>query len=59
MFPRQSAKSNRKEPQQLRVVLADAGAADGLDLTRFCGHFTVTQRGIQDVEIKAEIYARV
>jgi hypothetical protein len=28
-----------------------------VDLTRFCGHFSVTQRGIQDVEIKTEIYA--
>ena len=30
-----------------------------MDLTRFCGHFSVTQRGIQDVEIKTEIHARV
>jgi len=39
-------------------ILALAEEA-GVDLTRFCGHFSVTQRGIQDVEIKTEIYAGI
>src|SRR5450759_4153190 len=30
-----------------------------LDLTRFSGHITVTQRGVQHVEERQEIYRRV
>src|ERR1019366_3620936 len=42
-------------------VAREAKVADGaaVDLTRFSGHITVTQRGVQNVEERQQIYAGV
>ena len=53
MFLGQPAKADRKEPQQFRAVLADAGTADGLlvRLTRLREGFD------EDADAKGAIFA--
>src|SRR5271167_1292427 len=60
--------SSGEAGEQLRRIGGGVGGAkgggrgeheQGLDLTRFSGHITVTQRGVQHVEQRQEIYAGV